>query len=136
MIWLITQIWILLLVSLVAGIAVGYWIANRDRSVPLANQNKSPSTTENVTDTNIESNAREPGDLVNKLVTDADDLTQIIGVSEATSKTLNALGIYYLKQIASWSDENAHWIESKLNEPGRISREQWTEQAANLVDSE
>jgi NADH-quinone oxidoreductase subunit E len=40
-----------------------------------------------------------------------DDLTVISGIGKAIQTMLNKLGVYHYDQIASWSDEEAAWIE-------------------------
>ncbi len=63
---------------------------------------------------------------------DADDIKRIKGIGSVIEKTLNELGIYQFKQIAAWTDENVSWVESSLAFPGRITRENWIEQAKTL----
>jgi predicted flap endonuclease-1-like 5' DNA nuclease len=65
---------------------------------------------------------------------DADDSKRIKGIGSVIEKTLNELGIYQFKQIAAWNDENVSWVESSLAFPGRITRENWIEQAKTLSE--
>lgn len=63
---------------------------------------------------------------------DADDLKRIKGIGSVIEETLNDLGIYQFKQIASWEANNVSWVENFLAFPGRITRENWIEQAKTL----
>nr|WP_070961098.1 hypothetical protein [Hyphomonas sp. Mor2] len=63
----------------------------------------------------------------------ADDLTRIKGIGPKRSKQLNGLGIYHFRQIAAWSEAEARWIDEHLASPGRVSRDQWVEQARLLT---
>ena len=63
----------------------------------------------------------------------ADDLTRIKGIGPKLSARLNDLGIYHFKQIASWSDSEAKWVEDFLSFKGRVGRENWITQARVLT---
>ncbi len=63
---------------------------------------------------------------------DVDDLKRIKGVGSVIEETLNGLGIYQLQQIANWSHDNIAWVENFIAFPGRISREDWINQARTL----
>ncbi len=65
----------------------------------------------------------------------ADDLTVISGIGKAIQTMLNKLGVYHYDQIASWSDEEAAWIERHIGFPRRIARENWIAQAAKLAEA-
>lgn len=65
---------------------------------------------------------------------EADDLQAIVGVGPFLERKLHAIGIYTFKQIARFSPEDVE----KVNEiieffPGRIERDNWVEQAAELA---
>lgn len=62
-----------------------------------------------------------------------DDLTAITGVGPRIGEVLNELGIFTYAQIASWTAENETWIENHLSFKGRVSRENWVEQAKALI---
>jgi len=62
-----------------------------------------------------------------------DDLKRIRGIGPQNEQRLHALGIWHYNQIAAWSEENAKWIGSYLGFRGRIAREKWIEQAADLA---
>ncbi len=62
-----------------------------------------------------------------------DDLTAITGIGPRIGEVLNELGIFTYAQIASWTGENETWIENHLSFKGRVSRENWVEQAKALM---
>jgi len=62
----------------------------------------------------------------------ADDLQRIKGVGPANEKHLNDLGVFHFDQIAAWTRAEIRWVATYLAFPGRIDREQWVAQAANL----
>lgn len=65
----------------------------------------------------------------------ADDLTRIKGIGPKLSQTLNDLGIYHFRQIATWADAEAKWIDDFLAFKGRVAREQWIEQAQKFMSN-
>ncbi|HEY7643683.1 MAG TPA: 50S ribosomal protein L21 [Hyphomicrobiales bacterium] len=62
-----------------------------------------------------------------------DDIKLIGGVGPALEKKLNALGVTSLKQIAEWTPEEAERIDGELAFKGRIEREEWVQQAKDLI---
>ncbi|MEZ5922117.1 MAG: hypothetical protein R3C60_12290 [Parvularculaceae bacterium] len=118
MTWLIVEMWALLLAAFLVGGGFGFWVAagrSTRRDIDVA-----------------ATNATAPSVLLDRPDGQKDDLTQIIGVDGDTEKRLNALGVFHFSQIASWDEASQRWIEIRLNEPGRVIREQWTEQAISL----
>ncbi len=64
----------------------------------------------------------------------ADDLKMIKGVGPKLEKLLNSLGIYHFDQIASWREEEIAWMDENLEGfKGRVSRDEWVEQARVLA---
>lgn len=63
----------------------------------------------------------------------ADDLKLIRGIGPTNERKLNQIGIYHYDQIANWSVGEAEWINSFLEFPGRVDREDWIAQAKALV---
>ena len=68
---------------------------------------------------------------------DKDDLQVIKGVGPFIEEKLNALGIYTYLQISKMRGD----LEDQVNEaieffPGRVKRDQWVDQAKNLVNEE
>ena len=64
---------------------------------------------------------------------EADDLTLITGIGPRIQTILNDLGIWHFSQIAEWSEEHEAWVDEQLNFAGRVSREDWIQQARDLV---
>ena len=62
-----------------------------------------------------------------------DDLELIAGVGPKLAETLNELGVYHYDQIAEWQESDVEWVDTHLNFPGRITRENWIEQAKALA---
>ena len=63
----------------------------------------------------------------------ADDLQRIRGIGPVNEKHLHDLGIFHFDQIVAWTRAEIRWVGTYLSFPGRIDREQWTAQAANLA---
>lgn len=63
----------------------------------------------------------------------ADDLKLIKGIGPQNEGRLHGLGIWHFDQIAAWSRDEVAWVGSYLAFPGRIDRENWVEQAAQLA---
>ena len=66
-----------------------------------------------------------------------DDLKIIKGVGPFIEEKLNALGIYTFSQISKMTSE----LEDQVNEaieffPGRVKRDEWANQAKDLLDKE
>ncbi len=63
----------------------------------------------------------------------ADDLKKIGGIGPKAEEQLNGIGVYHYAQIASWSADEATWINTRLNYKGRVERENWIGQAKDLA---
>jgi len=63
----------------------------------------------------------------------ADDLKVILGIGPTLEEKLNGMGIYHYSQIAEFTDDDIENINTHLNFPGRIERDEWIPQAQNLV---
>ena len=63
----------------------------------------------------------------------ADDLGLISGVAEKTEHVLHGHGIYHFWQLAGMTDEEADKVEHDIKFHGRIRREEWREQAKELI---
>ena len=63
----------------------------------------------------------------------ADNLQRIRGVGPVNEKHLHDLGVFHFDQIAAWTRAEIRWVGTYLAFPGRIDREQWVTQAANLA---
>ncbi len=64
---------------------------------------------------------------------EGDRLHRIIGVDPESEAVLRSNGITHLAQIAAWLDADVAEAEALLGMPGRISRENWVEQARFLT---
>ncbi|HEY8593849.1 MAG TPA: 50S ribosomal protein L21 [Devosiaceae bacterium] len=62
-----------------------------------------------------------------------DDVKLIGGVGPALEKKLAAAGVTSLKQIAEFTAEDIARVDAELNFKGRIEREEWVEQARELL---
>lgn len=68
---------------------------------------------------------------------DADNLTIINGIGGWMEEKLNALGIFTLRQIANFNEEDVEIVTEAIEFfPGRIERDEWVSQAKELVKSE
>ena len=63
----------------------------------------------------------------------ADDLKKIGGVGPKLEGVLNELGFYHFDQIANWTPEQVAWVDARLKFKGRIARDDWMAQAAELA---
>ena len=74
-----------------------------------------------------------PVALVAKVEVDADDISLIAGIGPKFKAQLIAEGVTSLKQIAEMSDEAIFALDEKLGLKGKSKREEWVEQAKELV---
>lgn len=63
-----------------------------------------------------------------------DDLTQISGIGEALSQDLKELGLTSFTIMAGLTNEDADELSTQIGFPGRVEREEWREQARDLLD--
>ena len=64
----------------------------------------------------------------------ADDLKQIKGVGPKSEQLLNTMGFYHFDQIAGWGADEVAWVDDNLKGfKGRVSRDNWVEQARTLA---
>lgn len=67
----------------------------------------------------------------------ADDLKQIKGVGPKLETLLNTMGFYHFDQIAKWGPEEVFWVDQNLEGfKGRVSRDDWVDQATRLAAGE
>jgi large subunit ribosomal protein L21 len=62
-----------------------------------------------------------------------DDIKLISGVGPALDKKLGGAGVTSLTQIAAWTSAEIEKIDAELGLNGRIVRDEWVEQARDLV---
>ncbi|MFT7146168.1 MAG: large subunit ribosomal protein L21 [Yoonia sp.] len=63
----------------------------------------------------------------------SDDLKALSGVGPALEKKLHAAGVTSFAQIAAWTEADVAAMDEKLSFKGRIDREGWIAQAAELA---
>ncbi len=66
----------------------------------------------------------------------ADDIGLISGIGDTIAEKLAAEGVKSLTQIAAWTAEDIEDYNDKLSLGGRIEREEWVEQAKELLAGE
>jgi NADH-quinone oxidoreductase subunit E len=65
----------------------------------------------------------------------ADDLKRIKGIGPKLEKLCNSMGFYHFDQIAAWTEEEVSWVDLNLEGfKGRVSRDNWVEQAKLLAE--
>lgn len=64
----------------------------------------------------------------------ADDLKRIKGVGPKLEALLNRMGFYHFDQVAGWTADEVAWVDDNLEGfKGRVSRDQWIDQAKLLA---
>jgi NADH-quinone oxidoreductase subunit E len=67
----------------------------------------------------------------------ADDLKLIVGVGPKLEALLHRLGFFHFDQIAGWSQAEIAWVDENLEGfRGRVTRDNWVAQAAELARGE
>lgn len=80
------------------------------------------------------STGKKPTTLKQARKSGADDLKMIKGVGPKMEALLNRLGFYHFDQVAKWTDEEVSWVDQNLEGfKGRVSRDNWVEQAGVLA---
>jgi NADH-quinone oxidoreductase subunit E len=65
----------------------------------------------------------------------ADDLKMIKGVGPKLEQMLHGMGFYHFDQVAKWSADEVAWVDQNLEGfKGRVSRDNWVEQAKLLSE--
>jgi len=62
-----------------------------------------------------------------------DDLTRIAGVTADMQRRLQAIGVFYIGQVAGWSRGEAAWIDARLG--GKGAAQAWADSARRLITS-
>ncbi len=62
-----------------------------------------------------------------------DDISLIGGIGPKINKALTDMGITTYAQIAGWTEADVERIETELKQKGRVAREEWIEQAKELM---
>lgn len=67
----------------------------------------------------------------------ADDLKLIKGVGPKMESMLNGLGFWHWDQVAKWGADEVSWVDQNLEGfKGRVSRDNWVDQAQKLAAGE
>lgn len=65
----------------------------------------------------------------------ADDLKKIKGIGPKLEQLCNELGFFHFDQIAGWTASEVAWMDENLKGfKGRVTRDNWVAQAAELAD--
>lgn len=83
--------------------------------------------------------AVQTGDNMPKIaaaVGDPDDLTKIKGVGPKLAETCQSLGVTRFDQISKWSAADIEEVDQYLKFKGRITRDNWVEQAKFLASGD
>lgn len=62
-----------------------------------------------------------------------DDLKKILGIGPVLEEKLNDMGVYHFSQVAEFTATDIENINTHLNFPGRIERDEWIPQAQELM---
>ncbi len=62
-----------------------------------------------------------------------DDISLIGGIGPKINKALTDMGVTTFAQIAAWTPADVERIEADLKQKGRVAREDWIEQAKELM---
>tara|TARA_R110002049_G_scaffold23545_2_gene83274 strand:+ start:88316 stop:89542 length:1227 start_codon:yes stop_codon:yes gene_type:complete len=77
---------------------------------------------------------KKPGQLKAPRTSGADNLKLIKGVGPKLEAMLNSMGFYHFDQIAEWGADEVSWMDQNLEGfKGRVSRDNWVAQAAQLA---
>ena len=63
----------------------------------------------------------------------ADDISLIGGIGPKIYKALTDMGITTFAQVAAWTPADVERIEGEIKQKGRVAREEWIEQAKELM---
>ncbi len=62
-----------------------------------------------------------------------DDLKKISGVGPKLEGLLHENGVFHFDQVAAWNKEEISYMDDQLSFKGRIERDEWLKQAAELM---
>lgn len=139
---LLAEHWILLVIALVIGLIVAWFLLRTNRRTRVTGASK------DVLDEGAEraqrnsalvdappAAAKDPEPVVKVSDGNGDDLTRIKGVGPKLAALLESLGVTSFAQIADWDDAEIDRIDAQLGRfEGRIRRDDWTGQARLLAD--
>ena len=139
---LLAEHWILLVIALVIGLIVAWFLLRTNRRTRVTGASK------DVLDEGAEraqrnsalvdappAAAKDPEPVVKVSDGNGDDLTRIKGVGPKLAALLESLGVTSFAQIADWDDAEIDRIDAQLGRfEGRIRRDDWVGQARLLAD--
>ena len=157
MIWLFGEIWAWILAGFLLGVLVGWWVWARTPppvvvdpvivaqlradvdsvSAALARATSDLAASDNARKA-LETSLAAAGVPVTPLFLDApdgspDDLTRISGIGPRLAELLNGIGIFHIRQIAGWSEDDIPQVDARLGAfKGRIVRDDWVAQAKSI----
>ena len=132
MIYLLTQTLLWLVLAFLLGLFLG-WVLKGMFCSPCRSEESEATVSESKTEPEQLVSTDKPA-FLDAPEGEADNLKRISGVGPVLEKTLNGLGIFHFRQIAALTESDIAWIDGYLNFPGRIEREGWIAQAAELAE--
>lgn len=147
MMWLVWQMWVLLLLAAIGGGVAG-WIlrgsgvnlssirlpAKTTPSVPVNTGAGTVSQGGETYNPGVQTSSPDPADTPPATPQQDNDLTAIKGLGPKAAEALKAEGVTRFSQIASWSNADINRFDALLNARGRIARENWVGQARALSE--
>jgi predicted flap endonuclease-1-like 5' DNA nuclease len=147
---LVQENWIFLVVALVLGVLVAWWlfVASRRTRVAIAPRDEDTPARRNQALIDAPPAAAVPpltpaglagaGEAVQAMAApvpgNGEDLTRIKGLGPQLAEQLGALGVTSFAQIAAWDDDAIDRIDARLGRfQGRIRRDDWPTQARLLA---
>jgi NADH-quinone oxidoreductase subunit E len=120
-----------------AGIADTETTGGTEPAAPVAAPPEKPAVADATAATAADGEGTKPAGLMAARDGQPDDLRKIKGVGPKLQTTLNEMGYYHFDQIAAWTAEEVAWVDQNLKGfKGRVSRDNWVEQARQLASGE
>ncbi|WP_439636686.1 helix-hairpin-helix domain-containing protein [Oceanicaulis sp.] len=159
MMWLIWNMWILLLLAFIGGVVTGWILHGKSDETPksgprgLLEPAQGPHSHASSATVDAEPLKAEPAapkkraaDLLQEAAPDlvtrtepetetapvSDDLTRIKGLGPKAAAKLSENGVTSLAQIANWTADDIARMDDVINGRGRIERDDWVGQAKAL----
>lgn len=139
---LLAEHWILLVIALVIGLIVAWFLLRTNRRTRVTGASKdvldegADRAQRNTALVDAPPAAtRDPEPVIKVSDGNGDDLTRIKGVGPKLAATLESLGVTSFAQVAAWDDAEIDRIDAQLGRfEGRIRRDDWVGQARLLAD--
>ena len=133
---LVQDNWIFLVLALVLGMLVAWWVfvASRRTRVSIVRDDDTPAKRNQALIDAPPAAKPEGIASVAPVAVGGDDLTRIKGVGPKLVEQLAALGVTRYDEIAAWDDAEIERIDAQLGRfQGRIRRDDWPAQARLLA---